>query len=115
MQIEDDIKQRRNNKFLNIIRFNVYFNELKTYDVEAHDLYELISMVGCDCLNIITIKKNSFFMVLRNVEEAFRVYKKLNNYFIEKTKGRIEIKLCSQGDHDRSSFGILKEKYKAIF
>lgn len=38
-----------NNDFssiLNIVRLNVYFNEQNTFDVDSHDLYELLYNLG---------------------------------------------------------------------
>lgn len=111
--MDKEINFDTNINYLNIIRLNIYFNEPNTFDVEAHDLYELISILNCDCKNIITIKKNSFFLILLTRNEAFRLYRKLNNYYIEKLNARIEIQMCIEDE--KSSFKELQERFKAIF
>ena len=105
--------QKPNFDFLKIIQLNVYFNEPDQYDVEAHDLQELFLKLSFECLNIITIKKNSFFVVLRDQEDTTRAFQKLNNFFIEPLKARIEILLCAKSAE--SSFLKSKNNYKALF
>ena len=84
------------------MRFNVQFNEEKVYDVDPNDLYDLLDQIHCPCMNIINIKKNSFFIVMSRVQDAFTLYQKLNNYFIKEIQARIEILMCVESD--KSSF-----------
>jgi hypothetical protein len=105
--------QKSNREFLKIIQLNVYFNDPDQYDVEPHDLQELFSKLNFECLNVITIKKNSFFVVLRDAEDTVRAFQKLNNFFIEALKARIEILLCLKSDE--SSFVKSRNQYKALF
>jgi hypothetical protein len=100
-------------EFLKIIQLNVYFNDPDQYDVEPHDLQELFSKLNFECLNVITIKKNSFFVVLKDQEDTTRAFQKLNNFFIEALKARIEILLCVKSLE--SSFVKSKNQYKALF
>jgi hypothetical protein len=99
--------------FLKVIQLNVYFNDPDQYDVEPHDLQELFSKMKFECLNVITIKKNSFFVVLRDAEDTVRAFQKLNNFFIEALKARIEVLLCIKSDE--SSFVRSRNSYKALF
>ena len=99
--------------FLPFARMNVFFNEANTYEVDSHDIYELTARLGINCLNVIIIRKNSFFLLFKGVNDAYKIFKKLNNYFIDKLQARIEILMCVRSAI--SSFPPANDKYKAIF
>lgn len=105
--------QAPDNIYLSFVRMNIYFNEQNTYEVDSHDIYELCSRLDINCNNVVIIKKNSFFLLFNTTEDSIRIFKKLNNYFIQKLQARIEIQLCVQGE--KSSFQQPTEEYKALF
>ena len=98
-------------KFLNIIRLTVKFVDAESYEIDQHDLFEVFSKLGFDCQNIVTIRKNSYFVVTNSAADAFELFKKLNNHFIEPIKAHIEVMLCAEGDDAPAR----TEEFKSLF
>ena len=99
--------------FLNIIQMIIQFNDPNQYEVDNNDLQELLLELNIECLNILTISKNNFFIVLKRIEDVKLCFQKMNNFFIEKLQARVEINLCIQSEE--SSFIKAFCEYNSVF
>lgn len=101
------------NELLNIVQMLIQFNDPNQFEVDSNDLQDLLNELNIECLNILTIAKNNFFIVLRRIEDVRLCFQKLNNFFIEKLQARIEINLCCLSEE--SSFSKPTSSYKSFF
>lgn len=100
-------------KYLNIIKLTVYFSEAEAFEIEQHDLFEVFAKLGFDVLNIVTIKKNSYFVVTQTPSDAIEIFKKLNNHFIDALKAHILVQLCIEAEDLNSIKG--DENFRCVF
>jgi hypothetical protein len=99
--------------FLNILQMAIQFNDPNQFEVDSNDLQDLLQELNIECLNILAIAKNNFFILLKGIEDVRLCFQKLNNLFIEKLQARIEVNLCVLSPE--SSFARPTSSYRSIF
>ena len=99
--------------YASIVRMNVQFDEPDLYEVDFNDIYDLLSKFKFHCRNVITIERNSFFLVLDSLQASKTLFQLLNNLFIESIKARIEIFLCVEDSE--STEPPNSDNYEALF